>query len=152
MRLSSDECWSRIRSADHGVLCTTGAHRKIDAVPVCFALVSEVLVTPVDRVKPKATTDLGRIKNLDRDASATLLCEHWDRHDWSQLWWVRAHLVRRSGHDVSGSLLEECERALRDKYTQYRETGFAQLVLFDVTSLVGWAAIDPQAGATDPLM
>jgi hypothetical protein len=129
-----------------------GADRKVDAVPVCFALVSKVLVTPVDRVKPKTTTNLGRLKNLDRDASATLLCEHWDRLDWSQLWWVRAHLVRRSSHDVGGSLLEECESALRDKYAQYREAGFAQLVLFDVTSLVGWTAIGPQAGATDPLM
>jgi hypothetical protein len=119
---------------------------------VCFAVVSQVLVTPVDRVKPKATTDLSRIKNLDRDASATLLCEHWDRHDWLRLWWVRAHLVRRTGHDVGGSMLEECDRALRDKYTQYRETDFAQLVLFDVTSLLGWAAVGPQAGATDPLM
>jgi hypothetical protein len=152
MRLSSDECWSRVRAADHGVLCTTGADRKIDAVPVCFAVVSQVLVTPVDRVKPKTTTDLGRLKNLDRDAAATLLCEHWDRHDWSRLWWVRAHLVRRTAHDVSGSLLEEGESALRDKYTQYRGTDFAQLVVFDVTSLIGWGAIGPQAGATDPLM
>jgi hypothetical protein len=152
MRLVSDECWSRLRAADHGVLCTTAVDRTIDAVPVCFAVVSQLVVTPIDRVKPKATTDLSRLKNLDRDASATLLCEHWDRHDWSLLWWVRAQLVRRSGHEVSDSLLEECDRALRDKYTQYRETDFAQLVLFDVTSLLGWAAIGPQAGATDPLM
>lgn len=151
MRLLSDECWSRVRGADHGVLCTTGANRKIDAVPVCFAVVSELLVTPIDRVKPKATTELGRLKNLDRDASATLLCEKWDRHDWSQLWWVRAHLVRRTGRDASGSLLEECDTALRDKYTQYEEAEFAELLLFDVTSLIGWGAIDPQAGATDPL-
>ena len=152
MRLSSDECWNGVRAADHGVFCTTGADRKIDAVPVCFAVVSQLMVTPIDRVKPKGTTDLGRLKNLDRDASATLLCEHWDRHDWSRLWWVRAHLVRRSGHDVSGSLLEECDGALRDKYPQYRETDFAELVVFDVTSLIGWRAVGPQAGATDPLM
>ena len=150
MRLASDECWRRLSAADHGVLCTTGADRKIDAVPVCFAVVSQFLVTPIDRVKPKATTDLGRLKNLDRDASATFLCEHWDRHDWSQLWWVRAHLVRRTGRDVNGSLLDECDRALRNKYAQYGEAGFAQLLLFDVTSLIGWTAAGPQAGATDP--
>lgn len=152
MRLAGDECWSRLRAADHGVLCTMGADRKVDAVPVCFAVVSRVLVTPVDRVKPKTTTDLGRLKNLDRDASATFLCEQWDRDDWSQLWWVRAHLVRRPGQNLSGSLLEECDRVLRDKYTQYRETAFAQLVLFDVTSLIGWGASGPQPGATNPLM
>ncbi len=150
MRLLSDECWSRIRAAEHGVLCTMGADRKIDAVPVCFTVVSHLLVTPIDRVKPKATTDLGRLKNLDRDASATFLCEHWDRHDWSQLWWVRAHLVRRPGQELSRPLLEECDRALRHKYTQYEEADFAQLLLFDVTSLVGWDPKGPQAGATAP--
>ena len=55
-------------------------------------------------------------------------------------------------HEVSGSLLEECDGALRDKYRQYRETDFAQLVVFDMTSLIGWTAIGPQSGATDPLM
>ena len=153
MRLSSDECWSRVRAADHGVLCTTGARLAIDAVPVCFAVVSKVIVTPIDRVKPKDTTDLGRLKNLERDATATLLCEHWNRHDWSQLWWVRVVLVRRSGHDVSDQLLEECEGALRDKYTQYRDADFAELVLLDVKSLLGWAAhAGSQAGSTDPLI
>jgi hypothetical protein len=149
MRLVMDDCWSLVRAADHGILCTTGAGRKIDAVPVCFAVVSQLLATPVDLVKPKTTTNLSRLENLDRDASATFLCEQWDRHDWSRLWWVRAHLVRRTGRDVSGSLLDECDRALRDKYTQYRDADFAELLLFDVTSLIGWAAVGPQAGATD---
>ncbi len=149
MRLSNDECWNRVRAADHGVMCTTGARQMIDVVPVCFVVVSKLIVTPIDRVKPKATTDLGRLKNLERDATATLLCEHWNRHDWSELWWVRARVVRRSGHDVSDSLLDECAGALRDKYAQYRETDFAELVLFDVTSLLGWSAVDAQAGETD---
>jgi hypothetical protein len=154
MRLSNDECWSRVRAADHGVLCTKGARQQIDAVPVCFAVVSEVIVTPIDRVKPKTTTDLGRLRNLGRDAAATLLCEHWNRHDWSALWWVRVHLVRRSVHDVSGPLLEESADALRHKYAQYRDAAdFAEFVLFDVTSLFGWAAADrDQAGETDPLI
>ena len=151
MRLSKDECWSRVRAADHGVLCTTGAGQTIDAVPVCFAVVSKVIVTPIDRVKPKTTTDLGRLKNLERDATATLLCEHWNRQDWSQLWWVRVHLARRSGHG-NDPLLDECEGALRDKYAQYRDEEFAELVLFDVMSLIGWAAGRPQSGETDPLM
>jgi hypothetical protein len=153
MRLSSDECWSHVRLADHGVLCTTGARQTIDAVPVCFAVVSKVIVTPIDRVKPKSTTDLGRLKNLERDATATLLCERWNREDWSQLWWVRLHLVRRSGHDVGESLPDECAGALRDKYAQYRDAvDIAELVFFDVKSMLGWAAAGPQAGETDPLM
>jgi PPOX class probable F420-dependent enzyme len=140
MRLSTDECWSSLRAADHGVLCTINEKSTVDAVPVCFAVVSKVIATPVDRVKPKETTELGRLKNLERDASASLLCDHWDRDDWSQLWWVRAQLVRRSPHDVSPSLLEECDAALRGKYHQYRDADFADVVVLNVKSLTGWSA------------
>ena len=154
VRLSADDCWRLLGSADHGVLCTAGAHQRIDAVPVCFAVVFESIVTPIDRVKPKETMDLGRAKNVQRNANAALLCDHWERRDWSQLWWVRAHLVHRSGHDVSTRLLEQGETALRRKYLQYQDTDFAELILFDVKALVGWSAADDQTAVsdvTDPL-
>jgi PPOX class probable F420-dependent enzyme len=140
VRLSTDECWSHLRAADHGVLCTINEKSTVDAVPVCFAVVSKVIATPVDRVKPKETTELARLKNLERDASASLLCDQWDRDDWSGLWWVRAQLVRRSPHDVSRSLLEECDAALRGKYHQYRDADFADVIVFNVKSLTGWSA------------
>jgi len=134
------------------VLCTANARHSIDAVPACFAVISTSIVTPIDRVKPKDTLELGRLKNLDRDGNATLLCDSWDAHDWSRLWWVRAHLVRRSGHEVSDPMLAACERALRAKYVQYRDTDFARLILFDVKTLVGWSAAGTQLEETDPLM
>jgi len=140
VRLAIDDCWSRLRSAEHGVLCTAGTRRAIDAVPVCFAVVSSSVVTPIDTIKPKETTALRRLQNLERDARATLLCEHWDPRDWSQLWWVRARLVRQPADDVSLALQEDGERALREKYEQYRGIDFAELVYLDVTSLVGWSA------------
>ncbi|HWD54670.1 MAG TPA: hypothetical protein VG346_06090 [Acidimicrobiales bacterium] len=140
MKLTSDQCWSHLAEVDHGVLCTTGARGAIDAVPVCFVVVGKVLVSPIDTVKAKESTELGRLKNLDRDATATLLCERWVRHDWSQLWWVRTQLVRRSGHDLTATLRQESETALRHKYFQYRGTEFADLLVFDVKSVSGWAA------------
>jgi hypothetical protein len=73
MRLSDGECWGRLRAAEHGILCTSGAHDVIDAVPACYAVVSENIVTPIDRIKPKTTTDLGRLRNLDRNGTATLI-------------------------------------------------------------------------------
>jgi hypothetical protein len=143
VRLTRDQCWDHLARADHGVLCTAGAGGAIDAVPVCYAVAGNVIASPVDLVKPKDTTELGRLKNLDRQSTATLLCERWSRHDWSRLWWVRAHLVRRAGHDVHASLIEECEAALRTRYYQYRGVDFADLLVFDVTSLTGWAAKEP---------
>lgn len=144
-----------MRGADHAVLCTSGPRGSVDAVPVCFAVVGRRVVTPIDQVKPKRTTELGRVRNLDHDGAATLLCEHWDREDWSRLWWVRARLVRCSGHHVSAQLRQACEGALRAKYPQYRETEFADLIVFDVKGTVGWSAADvsgtAQSGAIDPL-
>ena len=146
MPLTTDDCWRAVRTADHGVLCTSNPRRTIDAVPVCFAVVSQLIATPVDRVKPKSTTELGRLRNLDHDATASLLCERWDPDDWSRLWWVRAHLVRRPDHDITGWQREEGERALRAKYPQYTDTEFAHVVYLDVKALVGWsAAADPEA-------
>ena len=146
MRLSTDDCWNHLRAADHGVLCTINEKKAVDAVPVCFAVVGKVIATPIDTVKPKRTSELGRLSNLHRDASATLLCDHWDRYDWSELWWVRAQLVRRSAHDVRNALLEECDAALRDKYAQYRETTFADMIVFNATSLIGWSAAEAGEG------
>jgi PPOX class probable F420-dependent enzyme len=140
VRMTDDDTWRRLSAADHGILCTSNRQRRIDAVPVCFAVVARVVATPVDRVKPKETTELARLRNLEHDARATLLCEHWDREDWSRLWWVRAHLVRRPDHDVGARQRDECEHALREKYPQYRRTEFADVVLLDVTTVVGWSA------------
>jgi hypothetical protein len=115
-------------------------------VPVCFVVVGKVIASPIDTVKAKETTELGRLKNLESDATATLLCEQWVRHDWSQLWWVKAQLTRRSGHDISAKMHEGCEEELRRKYFQYRGTGFADLLIFNVKSVSGWAASeDPDA-------
>jgi hypothetical protein len=112
-------------------------------VPVCYAVVSERIITPVDRIKPKTTTDLGRLRNLDRNGTATLLCDEWNGSDWSQLWWVRARLARRTNSaDPEGSL-SAYAGALREKYAQYRETEFVELIVFDVVSLIGWAAAAP---------
>jgi hypothetical protein len=146
VRLSTDDCWSYLREADHGVLCTVNEKKGVDAVPVCFVVVGKLIATPIDTVKPKRTTELGRLSNLEREAAATLLCDHWDRNDWSQLWWVRAHLVRRSAHDVSNALLEECDTSLRGKYAQYRDTEFADVIVFNVKTMLGWSA----AGAAGP--
>ncbi len=143
MQLTTEQCWQHVRASEHGVLCSINAKGTIDAVPVCFAAVGEVIASPIDQVKAKTTTELGRIRNLERDPSATLLCERWDSHDWSQLWWVRVRLVRRSGHDVSMRLVDKCAQAIRDKYPQYRDTVFADVIVFEVQHLTGWSAAEP---------
>ena len=93
MRLAEHEARARLVAHDHGTLCTVHAERGVDAVPVAYVVDEEGFVgVPVDRVKPKASMRLQRERNLEADPRATLLVEHWDRDDWSRLWWVRAEL------------------------------------------------------------
>ena len=144
MRLQPDEATGRLVAADHGVLATIHPDRGVDAVPVCFALDAGRVVVPIDVVKPKASTALQRRANLDHDPRATLLVEGWDAEDWSQLWWVRAQLERTVVAEEQEPALE---RLLRAKYPPYRGTAFADLLVFDVVSVTGWAARDPDPGA-----
>src|SRR4029453_10552195 len=92
MRLAEHEARARLTAHDHGILCTVHPERGVDAVPVVYAVDHDCVGVPVDRVKPKASSRLQRERNLEADPRATLLVEHWDRDDWSQLWWVRAEL------------------------------------------------------------
>jgi len=104
--------------------------------------VGTAVASPIDRVKPKESTTLARLRNLDREPTATLLCEHWDPRDWSALWWVRALLVRRTPSAVANQLIVDSEVALREKYAQYRESDlpFDGVIVFDVRRVTGWSA------------
>ena len=137
MHLERDEAMRRATAADHGVLATLNRTGVADLIPVCFALVEDALAVPVDSVKPKRSTALGRIRNLERDPRATLLVERWDPADWSRLWWVRLSLLRR---DLPGSVAEALERGLRDRYPQYAGEPFVALLTFEIESIRGWSA------------
>jgi len=106
-------------------------------VPVCFVVADGLAAIPIDRVKEKSTTELQRVRNLEVDPRATLLCEHWDPDDWSQLWWVRAYLRRIVASPGEVVVLED---RLRAKYHQYADQSFSHLLVFDITDTSGWAA------------
>jgi PPOX class probable F420-dependent enzyme len=135
MRLDEGEARARLAAHDHGVLCTVHATRGVDAVPVVYAVGDGCVGVPVDRVKPKASTRLQRERNLERDPRAVLLVEHWDRDDWSRLWWVRAELR----YDASGA-----EAALADllaaRHPQYADRPLARVLVLRIVGLTGWAA------------
>lgn len=137
MHLTRDEALQRASVADHGVLATLHKSRGADLVPVCFAIEGERVAIPIDSVKPKGSTALGRIRNLERDPRATLLVEHWDAADWSRLWWVRLLLVRTTEPpDRVASL----ERALRERYPQYATAPFVEVLTFRIDHIGGWSA------------
>jgi hypothetical protein len=137
MRLTATEARSRLGASDHGVLCTVHPSRGVDAVPVVYAASGDFVGVPVDRVKPKSTTRLQRERNLEADPRAALLIEHWDREDWSRLWWVRAEL-RREDDDAREA---ELAGRLAEAFAQYRDRPFERVLVLRVVDVTGWAAL-----------
>lgn len=85
-------------------------------VPVTFAIVDDRVVTMVDH-KPKTTTRLQRLANIQNDPRASLLADHYEE-DWDELWWVRVD-GQAELHE-QGDVWEESRSALAGKYDQYR--------------------------------
>jgi len=143
MKLAEDEARARFAAHDHGILCTVHAERGVDAVPVAYAVDDDGYVgVPVDRVKPKASSRLQRERNLEADPRATLLVEHWDRGDWSRLWWVRAEL--RWQGDAAAGRASTLADLLAGRYPQYADQPFTRVVVLRIVGVIGWA------GAADP--
>lgn len=142
--LDADACRRALIAADHGVLATVGADGVPHAVPVCFAVVDDLVLVPVDDVKAKSSARLRRVRNIDETGRASLLLEHWDPDDWSRLWWVRAELVS-AGLDEPA--VAAGEHALRQKHHQYRDAAFAALIGLQIERLIGWRA---QATTSSP--
>jgi PPOX class probable F420-dependent enzyme len=117
---SMDTSWvagalDRAPVARLGTVARDGAVR---LVPICFAIVDGWLAGAVDD-KPKRTTELRRLDDLEATRTATVLVDHYD-DDWSRLWWVRIRgraVVHRRHDDDAVAVLA----ALTAKYPQYRE-------------------------------
>jgi hypothetical protein len=144
VRLGEEDARARLTAHDHGVLCTRHAERGVDAVPVVYAVDDGYVGVPIDRVKAKASSRLQRERNLEADPRAALLVEHWDRDDWSELWWVRAAL-RFDG--VTGRESSLAAR-LAERYPQYRDQPFERVLVLRVVGVTGWKAGPSGGGGT----
>ncbi|MDZ4826130.1 MAG: TIGR03668 family PPOX class F420-dependent oxidoreductase [Actinomycetota bacterium] len=131
--LERTTCRDLAAAARVGRLATVTPAGHPHAVPVCFAVVGDTIVSAIDG-KPKSTTRLQRIDNLRTHPDAALLVDHYD-DDWLQLWWVRidAHVDIVADHDAGLD-------ALTEKYAQYADAppGGPFLVLHP-DRWTGWA-------------
>lgn len=138
MRLGEDAARARLAAHDHGVLCTVHVERGVDAVPVAYAIDEDGYVgVPVDRVKQKASARLQRERNLEADPRATLLVEHWDRDDWSRLWWVRAELCWDG--DAAEARSAALALQLAGRFAQYRDQPFHRVLVLRIVGVTGWS-------------
>lgn len=131
------EALRRLGASQVGRLATVRPDGSPHVVPITFALVDKAVVTMVDH-KPKTTTDLQRLTNIEANGRATLLVDHY-KDEWSELWWVRiegAANVHRGGLTwrMGGDALEE-------KYWQYREKRpVGPAITISIDKLTYWAS------------
>ena len=107
-----------VRRGRVGRLATTDGEGRPHVVPVCYALVDDELVSPLDE-KPKsvAPTGLQRVRNVRANPEASLVVDRYVE-DWDRLGWVQVHgTAAVRGPDDEGH--EAAVGALREKYRQY---------------------------------
>lgn len=121
-----------VETARVGRLGTAGPEPHV--VPVCFALVGDVVYSAVDH-KPKRTRRLRRLADIEATGRACLLVDHYD-DDWTQLWWVRL--------DGPAKVLDTAAAgvdALVAKYPQYAEHRLSgPVIALHTERWIGWAA------------
>lgn len=100
-----------------GHLATVRPDGRPHLVPVTFAVVNDVIVTMVDH-KPKTTTRLQRLANVQANPFASLMVDAWSE-DWTRLRWVRVDGTARIHTD--DALWGDGRAALEAKYPQYVE-------------------------------
>ena len=100
-----------------GHLATVAPDGAPHVVPVCYALVGEAVYSVVDD-KPKRSTRLQRLRNIQAHPRAALIVDRYDDADWSRLAWV---LLRGPAAVLeAGAEHARAIAALRDRYPQYR--------------------------------
>jgi PPOX class probable F420-dependent enzyme len=113
-------------------LGTSGTDGSVGLVPVCFAIVDGWIVSAVDH-KPKRTSRLRRLDDMIASGTATVLIDHYDDEDWSNLWWVRIRgRARVDAADDPAAVTAVA--ALVAKYAQYHDrppTGPAYRIAID---------------------
>lgn len=114
-------------------LSTTRPEGHPHIVPITFAVIETGIVTMVD-YKPKRTSRLQRLENIERHPRASVLVDEYSE-DWGALWWVRVD--GRAGIHEGDDLWSEARDALCDKYSQYHlraPDGPAIVVAIDAVS------------------
>jgi len=115
--MDRSEALLRLNTSDVGHLATVRPDGTAHVVPITYGVGDNHIVTMVDH-KPKTTTRLQRLANVESSGTASFLVDHYSQ-DWDSLWWVRIDGLAEVHH--SGRIWETAAGVLAEKYSQYRE-------------------------------
>jgi PPOX class probable F420-dependent enzyme len=107
---------ARFAGARVARLATLEADGGPRVVPVTFAWHAGTAVWAVDRVKPKRSGRLRRLRDLEGDPRVAMLVDHY-ADDWTRLWWVE---LRGTAATLEGAAAEAALDALAGRYPPYR--------------------------------
>lgn len=132
-----------IETARVGRLATADDDGRPHAVPVCFALVDDHIVTPIDEKPQRVSPDaLRRSRDISENPRVAVIVDHYTE-DWSHLGWVQVR-----GTATRCPPTEEPHssgvRALRDKYDQYSDHALEERPLIRITpgSVRSWGRLE----------
>jgi PPOX class probable F420-dependent enzyme len=112
MRLDEVSCRARVAAARVGRLATVGPELWPHVVPVTYVVHGDELFIGIDQ-KPKSTTALKRLRNIEVHERVAVLVDEYDE-DWTHLWWVRVDGVARAVASDAAAV-----ELLVAKYPQY---------------------------------
>jgi PPOX class probable F420-dependent enzyme len=125
-----------------GRLATADVDGRPHAVPVCFALVDDAVVTPIDE-KPKAGSPetLRRRRDVAANPRVALVVDHYTE-EWSRLGWVQVRgtaAVRTPDDPDHGAAVA----ALRAKYDQYASHALEErpVIRIEPGSVLTWGEL-----------
>lgn len=136
-----------VETARVGRLATADAEGRPHVVPVCFALVGDHVVTPIDEKPQRVSPDaLRRSRDIGENPRVALVVDHYT-DDWSRLGWVqvRGTASRRAPGEESHS---SGVTALREKYDQYAAHALEDRPLIRISpgSVRSWGRLERPDG------
>lgn len=140
-----DAVRDRIDAARSAHLATASADAAPHLIPVVFALNGDAVYIAIDE-KPKTTTRIRRLRNIEENPQATLLIDHYD-DDWTKLWWImlrgRAEILTPDAWDADEATA--AISALRTRYPQYAAHALEErpLIRLTIKQVTRWSASPP---------
>lgn len=132
-----------LETAQTARLATADAEGRPHVVPICFALVDDHIVTPIDDKPQRVSPDeLRRIRDINENPRVALLVDHYT-DEWSQLGWVQ---VRGTATRCAPGEQSHAPgiATLRRKYDQYADHDLENRPLIRISpgSVRSWGSLD----------
>ncbi|MGI9418575.1 MAG: TIGR03668 family PPOX class F420-dependent oxidoreductase [Geminicoccaceae bacterium] len=121
-------------------LATADAEGRPHVVPVCYAVVHDMICFTIDEKPKRRTTQLKRLANIRANPSVAVVVDRYDE-DWSKLGWL---MIQGEARILTeGQLHQDTQRRLRERYPQLRSMRIETLpvVAITMTKVLDWGQL-----------